>query len=137
MSLEEGIGMVHEYKMNASILDSVKDIIGIDPKNIDFDRDVILATNAVLFILYQEGLTDENYRIYDNTKTWEEILLKEQEPEALNTIIEWTGLRTKLLFDPPTSGILMQALKDNIAELEWRGFITNNYVGEIGEIYGE
>ena len=112
--------MVHEYKMNASILDSVKDIIGIDPRNIDFDRDLILAINAVLFILYQEGLTDENYRIYDNTKTWEEILLKEQEPEALNTIIEWTGLKTKLLFDPPTIGAVMESINNQIHELEYR-----------------
>lgn len=124
------------YSLDQSILNTVKAICGIHPANSDFDRDLIPATNAVLFILYQEGLADEAYTIQDNQKTWRDILLKEQTPEALSCIVEWVALRTKLIFDPPTSSALMQALKDNIAELEWRGYITNNYIGEIGELYG-
>lgn len=124
-------------KMDDSILLTVKDQIGIDRKNCDFDRDLIICINPILFILYQEGLTDDNYEIQDDTTTWDELLLDEKTPEALNVMVKWVGLRTKLLFDPPTSSVLLQALKDNAAELEWRAFITNNYVGEIGELYGE
>lgn len=123
--------------MEESILDTVKDIIGIDRKNYDFDRDLILAINAVLAILHQEGLADEYYTIKDNTKTWDDILLHKQTPEAISMIKQWVGLRTKLIFDPPTSSALMNALTETISELEWRGFITDNYVGEIGELYGE
>ena len=119
-----------------SILNSVKDICGIHPTNSDFDKDLIPALNSVLFILYQEGLADESYTVTDEFKTWGDILLNGEHPEAINSIVEWVGLRTKLIFDPPTSSALLQALKDNIAELEWRGFITANYVGEIGELYG-
>ena len=124
-------------KMSDSILQTVKDQIGIDRRNSDFDRDLIMCINPVLFILYQEGLTDDNYEIQDDTATWDEILLNEKTPEALNVMVKWVGLRTKLLFDPPTSSVLLQALKDQAAELEWRAFITNNYIGEIGELYGE
>ncbi len=124
-------------KMNDSILQTVKDQIGIDRKNSDFDPDLIMCINPVLFILYQEGLTDDNYEIQDDTATWDEILLNEKTPEALNVMVKWVGLRTKLLFDPPTSSVLLQALKDQAAELEWRAFITNNYIGEIGGLYGE
>ena len=120
----------------ASIMNSIKNVIGIDEANTDFDKDLVIAINAVLSVLYQLGLADKYYFITDASKTWEDILLEEQTPDALHLIIEWAGLKTKLLFDPPTSGILIQALKDNIAELEWRAFITNNYVGEIGELYG-
>lgn len=122
--------------LDESILDTVKDIIGIDRKNYDFDRDLVLAINAVLAILHQEGIADKYYTISDNTKTWRDILLKEETPEAISMIQQWVGMRTKLLFDPPTSSVLNQALQDSIAELEWRSFITNNYVGEIGEWYG-
>ena len=123
--------------MNNSILTTVKEVIGIDSSNRDFDNDLVIAINAVLFILYQEGLTDENYKITGYDKTWADILLNGITPEALSSIIEWTGLKTKMLFDPPTSSILADAIKNNIAELEWRAFITNNYVGEIGSIYSD
>lgn len=125
-----------ECKMDDSILLTVKDQIGIDRKNVDFDKDLIICINPILFILYQEGLTQENYEIMDDTMTWADILLEERSKAALNVMVKWVGLRTRLLFDPPTSSVLLQALKDNAAELEWRAFITNNYVGEIGELYG-
>ena len=123
--------------MDDSILLTVKDQIGIDRKNVDFDKDLIICINPILFILYQEGLTQENYEIMDDTMTWADILLEERSKEALNVMVKWVGLRTRLLFDPPTSSVLLQALKDNAAELEWRAFITNNYVGEIGDLYGK
>ena len=115
--------------MEISILDSIKEVIGIDERNTDFDKDLVLAINAVLFI------ADENYKINDNTKMWSDILLHGITPDALSAMIEWAALKTKMLFDPPTSSVLAQAIKDNISELEWRAFITNNYVGEIGSIY--
>jgi hypothetical protein len=119
--------------MDQSILDSIKDVIGIDRSNTDFDRDLIIAINAVLFIVYQEGLSGEAHTIKDNTSKWSDILIKGQ-PINLRTLITWAGLKTKSIFDPPTSSTLATALKETIDELEWRGFITQNYVGEIGEI---
>jgi len=123
--------------MDDSILDTVKEQLGIDRDNHDFDRDLILTINSVFFILYQEGLTDGVFEIRDNTKKWDELLLNSEKPLALNSIIRWVALRTRLLFDPPASSIMMDALEQSIAELEWRGFITNNYVGEIEGLYGE
>lgn len=119
--------------MDESILDSVKDVIGLDRRNTDFDRDLIIALNAVLFIVYQEGLSDHPHVVKDNSDVWSDILIKDQ-PIELRTLITWVGLKTKSIFDPPTSSALAQALKETIDELEWRGFITQNYVGEIGEI---
>lgn len=116
--------------MNQSILDSIKDVIGIDRRNTDFDRDLIIAINAVLFIIYQEGLSDEPHTIKDNSSVWSDIL-HEDKSINLRTLITWAGLKTKSIFDPPTSSALATALKDTIDELEWRGFITTNYVGEI------
>lgn len=126
--------MPDKNTMDESILDSIKTVIGIDRNNFDFDKDLVIAINAVLFIVYQEGLSDEPYRIKDNTSLWSEILVKEK-PIDLDSLITWAALKTKMIFDPPTSSILMQSLNDTLAELEWRGFITQNYVGEIDELY--
>lgn len=119
--------------MDESILDTIKDVIGIDHRNYDFDRDLIIAINAVLFIVYQEGLSDQPYTINDNTTNWSDILIKDK-PIDLRSLITWAGLKTKMIFDPPTSSVLGDSLKSIIDELEWRGFITQNYIGEIGEI---
>ena len=115
-----------------SVLITVKEAIGIDRNNTDFDQDLIIAINTVLFILYQEGLADKSYKVKDHSKTWSDILLNGETPEAISSIIQWTALRVKMLFDPPTSSVLGEAVKGGIDELEWRNFITNNYVGEIG-----
>lgn len=119
--------------MDESIMDSIKETIGIHSDNHDFDPNLIIAINAVLFIIYQEGLSDEAYKITDNTTKWSDILLHEKSID-LSTLITWAGLKTKMIFDPPTSSAISTAIKESINELEWRGFITQNYIGEIGEI---
>lgn len=119
--------------MDESIMDSIKETIGIHVDNHDFDPNLIIAINAVLFIIYQEGLSDEAYKITDNTTKWSDILLHEKSID-LSTLITWAGLKTKMIFDPPTSSAISTAIKEAINELEWRGFITQNYIGEIGEI---
>lgn len=119
--------------IDQSILDSVKGAIGIHESNTDFDVNLIPVINSVLYIVYQEGLSDEPYTIKDNTTKWSDILIKDK-PIEIRTLITWVGLKTKSIFDPPTSSALADALKRALDELEWRGFITQNYVGEIGEI---
>lgn len=119
--------------IDQSILDSVKGTIGIHESNTDFDTNLIPVINSVLYIVYQEGLSDEPYTIKDNTTKWSDILIKDK-PIEIRTLITWVGLKTKSIFDPPTSSALADALKRALDELEWRGFITQNYVGEIGEI---
>ncbi len=119
--------------IDQSILDSVKGAIGIHESNTDFDTNLIPVINSVLYIVYQEGLSDEPYTIKDNTTKWSDILIKDK-PIEIRTLITWVGLKTKSIFDPPTSSALADALKRALDELEWRGFITQNYVGEIGEI---
>lgn len=121
--------------MDESILETVKEVIGIDQRNYDFDRDLIIAINAVLFVLYQEGLSDKPYTISDNTTKWSDVLLHDK-PIDLQTLTLWMGLRVRMIFDPPTSATMADAIEKTITELEWRGFITNNFVGEIGTIYG-
>lgn len=116
--------------MDESILNDVKKLIGIAIANSDFDQDLIIDTNAVLFDMWQMGILVDDYSISDATKTWSEVLLN-PDKIALNPLKTWTALKVKLIFDPPTSSILLEAIQENLKELQWRIYITENYVGEI------
>ena len=124
-------------EIDASILDTIKDSVGLHHENVDFDTRLVEAINAVFFILLQEGIIDEPYEISDQSDTWREVPFNENTAPAINSVIEWFGARVRQMFDPPTSNVLATALADERNELEWRNFITNNYIGEIGDLYGE
>ena len=116
--------------MDGSILNDVKKQIGIAIQNTDFDQDLIIHINTVLFILWQMGIVIDDFQIADNTTTWPQILLN-PEQIVLSALKTWVALKTKMIFDPPTSSVLAQAINANIDELTWRIYITENYIGEI------
>ena len=116
--------------MDGSILDDVKKQIGIYITNTDFDEALIMAINSVLFSMYQMGIVVPNYSISDSTTTWSSVLVN-PENLAMDTLKTWVGLKVKMIFDPPTSSILAEAIRENLKEMEWRLYITENYVGEI------
>lgn len=116
--------------MEESILKDVKKQIGIAYSNHDFDPDVLMAINTVLFDLHQMGIVNDTFAVDDERKTWDAILLKEDQIN-LYALKTWVALKVKMIFDPPTSSVLAQAIRDNIDELTWRIYITENYVGEI------
>lgn len=116
--------------MDESILDSIRKIIGNGDLDTYFNPDLIFAINSVLMEAHSMGLLNDNYAISDNTKTWRDILLHEGQIN-LHALISWTALRTRLLFDPPTSSILLNSMNEEAKRLEWYIYITENYVGEI------
>lgn len=101
-----------------SILTLVKKHIGIDELCDAFDVDIIGHINSVFVILWQLGVGPKKcFRIEDENNTWGEFTQGNDELEAVKTYI---SQKVKLLFDPPTNSSLLQALKDSIAEFEWR-----------------
>lgn len=104
--------------MNDSILTSIKKLLGITADYTVFDPDIVLHINSVFFILRQLGVGPESgYSITGATDRWSDYLSDISMLESVRTLVY---LRVRVLFDPPQNGTLMQALKDNIAELEWR-----------------
>lgn len=104
-----------------SILDSVKKSIGIEPDYHPFDEEIIMDINTILGVLNQLGVGTIGFTITDNTATWNDFMA----PEALrgitiNEVKTYVAKRVQILFDPPTSGIYMDALKNVISELEFR-----------------
>lgn len=106
-----------------SILESVKYAIGryaIDDDN--FDSDLIMHINTILMILYQLGIGTKIFKITGSTETWEDFLGEDYSPATINLegIKTYVALRVRMLFDPPASSAVSQAINEQIKELEWR-----------------
>jgi hypothetical protein len=101
-----------------SILDSVKHVLNLASDYTPFDQGVIMHINSVFSTLNQLGIgPDEGFMIEDKDSTWDTFL--EGDPR-LNNVKTYVYLRVRLLFDPPTTGYLVEALQKQIQEHEWR-----------------
>lgn len=103
--------------MTDSILNSIKKLLNIEESNKDFDSELIININSVFMILGQLGLHDEAFRIEDSTTSWDEYL---EESDDLDAVKSYIYLKVKLIFDPPLNSSVMEAIKEQIRELEWR-----------------
>lgn len=104
--------------MSASILTSVKKICSIAEADTIFDPDIIMHINSVFSTLKQFGIgPDDGYSIEDKTPTWDAFIGPNK---AFNFVQSYVSMRVKLLFDPPTTSYLITAVKEQIAEFEWR-----------------
>jgi hypothetical protein len=110
--------------MTTSILDDVKHTLGLLPEDTSFDSDLVLHINTVFGILNQLGVGPTlGYEITDKTNTWDEFY----DDPRLNAVKSYVFLRVKLMFDPPTTGFLTDALNRQIQELEFRLNVVVDY----------
>lgn len=102
-----------------SILASVKKMIGIDETYDAFDDQIIMCINTVFMTLNQLGAGPTNgYFIEDSNDLWSDYL--GDNDTKLRPVRAYTALKVKMMFDPPTSSIVADAMNKSIAELEWR-----------------
>ena len=100
-----------------SILNSVKAYLGIMEDDSAFDNDLIMAINAVMFVLTGLGVGPSTPFVVENSsQTWSDLL----GDNPISGVREYVNLRVKMLFDPSTNNQIMDALKEQIAEFEWR-----------------
>ncbi len=101
-----------------SILTSIKKLLGITEEDDSFDMDIIMLINAAFVNLQQLGVgPSTGFSIEDDTKTWTDFL---PDDNAVNLVRNFIWLKVKMVFDPPTSSFVMDAMKHQIAEDEWR-----------------
>lgn len=106
-----------ELAMDESILNSIKKLLGPGEEYNHFDQDIIMHINSVFVILYQLGVGLKSFMIEDDSATWSDYL---DDWTNLNLIKTYIYLKVRLMFDPPSSSSVMEAIKENIRELEWR-----------------
>lgn len=100
-----------------SILNSVKSHIGISETDTHFDPDIIIHINSVFSILKQMGVGPvTTFSIVDDKAIWNEFL----DDDDFNEVKTYMYLKVKMVFDPPTNSNVMNAMKEQISELEWR-----------------
>ena len=100
-----------------SILNSVKKKLGIQEDYTHFDEDIIMDINSVFMILNQLGVgPDEPFTIEDEDAYWDDFINNTR----IEAVKSHMYMRVRLMFDPPTSGFLVDSLKKQIDELEWR-----------------
>lgn len=104
--------------MSESILTSTKKVLGLAEAYTPFDADVIMHINTVLATLSQIGIGPEGgFSITDATPTWEDLLGSDPQ---WNLVPTYVYLKVRQYFDPPGTGFLTNAMKEQIAELEER-----------------
>lgn len=108
-----------------NIVKTIKASLGLPEGYTPFDPQVIMEINTVLSILNQLGIGENGYEVgVENesyTGTWSEFLADEIEDDLpINEVKTYVAQRVQILFDPPTSGILMEAKNSILKELEWR-----------------
>jgi len=104
--------------MENSILTSTKKILGLGETYTPFDLDVITHINSALSNLQQLGIGPAvGLAIEDNTVLWDALALPTNQLSMVKTYI---FMKTRMLFDPPSTSFLIQAMKDEILEHEVR-----------------
>ena len=117
--------------MEESILKTIKQLIGCPDDFEQFDLDLIVHINSAFATLTQLGVgPKEGYRITGADNEWSEF---EDDIQKLSLIKDYVYIKTRLLFDPPTSGSLMDSLKEQLKEMEWRLYILYDPISEDDE----
>ena len=102
-----------------SILTSIKKLLGITEDYTHFDNDIIMHINTVFLNLAQLGVGPENgFSIEDESTEWTDFLTADH--KLFEAAKSYVYLKVRLLFDPPTSSAVMEAINRNISEIEWR-----------------
>lgn len=102
-----------------SILISIKKLLGSSEDYHHFDDDIIMHINTAFLSLTQIGVGPENgFMIEDETAYWEDFL--PGDPAIFQAVKICVYQKVRLLFDPPLSSAVIEAINRQIAELEWR-----------------
>lgn len=101
-----------------SILNTIKDLLGIAADQTNFDDQIIVHINTVFFTLQQLGVgPSPGFFVESAEDNWEDFI-----PEGVNynSIKTYMYLKVKLLFDPPLSSGVLEAMERMAVEYEWR-----------------
>lgn len=102
-----------------SILDSIKKMLGAPEEYNAFDEQIKIHINSVFSILDQLGVGNGKFVITGSDETWDDFILADDDL-SIEEVKSYVYLKVKMIFDPPTSGTVAEAFKNQISEFEWR-----------------
>lgn len=116
--------------MRESIFDSVKDYLGPSDEDTHFDGQIMEQINSTFQILHQLGIGPKaGFYIDDADTTWSEYLTN---GVFLHSIKSYMQKRVKIALDPPTSSFVLEAMKEQIKEFEWRNYVEAEFPSTTG-----
>lgn len=103
--------------MEESVLITIKKLLGIHSEDTNFDTDIIVLINSAFSRLYTLAVGPSiPFRIQSKDEKWTDFMNGQTEIESVKTYVH---LKTKIVFDPPQMGYLVESIKEQIKELEW------------------
>lgn len=112
--------LMNEAMITGSILDSVKKMLGFQSEVTAFDPDIIMHINAAISTMIQLGVkTIPDFFLEDAQQTYSD-LLGDDENNVTHMVKMYLYYKTRISFDPPASATVMQTLKEEIQQMEWR-----------------
>lgn len=100
-----------------SILTSIKKLMGITEECVDFDVDMLIHINTAFTNLTQLGVgPEEGFSITDKNAVWDDFITDKR----LESVKTYVYLKVRLIFDPPSSSAVLEAIERTIKETEWR-----------------
>lgn len=108
--------------MEDSILVSIrKKIGGYVEGDSNFEEDLVTNINTALSILTQLGVGPaDGFCITGEDETWDDLLGPHSKPAKLHMVKDFVFLQTKMIFDPPTIGGVINAYQQQLDMLTWR-----------------
>lgn len=100
----------------STVLEDVRRVIGGDMIDPHFDNELCMHINTVLVALRQIGVKTDKNVVNDDT-TWTELIPNIVNVESIKT---WMALKVRMIFDPPTNSHVINAIEENLRELEFR-----------------
>lgn len=102
-----------------SILISIKKLLGNTEDYDNFDTDIIIHINTAFTTLNQLGVgPSDGFSIADSEAKWSDYI--NPEDKNFNSVKTYIYLKVKMLFDPPLNSTVIDAIQQQIRELEWR-----------------
>ena len=104
-----------------NILKSVKLALGgslVSYSDDAFDNSLLMHINSVFVILNQLGVGPREIFVADENSEWDEFLVENS--SKLRMVQSYMYLRIRLIFDPPSSSFVLDAIRDQIKEYEFR-----------------
>lgn len=105
--------------MEQSILLSTKKNLNLDKEYDAFDHDIITFINSTFSVLHDLGIgPDDGFMIEGPEEVWADYISTNN--IALNQVKSYVYLKVRMLFDPPQTSFLIEAMEKQVREHEWR-----------------
>lgn len=103
---------------DGSILMSIKKLLNVEHDDQAFDTDIGMLINNEFMTLNQLGIGPETgFSISDADALWTDF---SDDKTLIETVKTFVYLRVRMIFDPPASSVVADAINSRINELEWR-----------------